>query len=156
MAVDIQNKGNGHSPGATIPETKGVGIPPEQVPEKVKAFLGIDSLKGAFTQQQISTALEKLVEVGDKPQEFIMRGRFWDRDYKNAWCTLLADAAHFQDLELIELLMNTAAGDTAIMGDRILLMVDAVIGQNRYDNRKQGFWSKLFGSGNKDNRNNND
>ena len=130
MSTQTPIKNNGHTDQA-IP-----GIPMDQIPDEVKAILGLDSFKGAFTNQNMSTALEKLVDPGEKTKDLIMRAHYWDFDYKTAWMCLLWLAKHFHDNELEELLMNTAAGDTSVGGYRIELMVQAVIGQRDQERKK--------------------
>lgn len=113
--VDVTSKNNGHSD--------------QPIPEAVKAVLGTDVFKGAFSTQQMSSAIEKLVERGDKIEDLIMRGDFWSQDHMNSWVRLLRKALHFQDKELEQLLMNHLAGCTAISGKRIDILLRAVVGQ---------------------------
>jgi hypothetical protein len=131
MATDIDVKNNGHSEQA-IPAKAGAQDVPDktaEIPEDVKAFLGFDSYKNAFTTQNMSSAIEKLVERGDKIEDLIMRGQFWTSDHMNSWVKLLRKAIHFNDKELEQLLMNHLAGCTSIGGERIDILLRAVIGQ---------------------------
>ncbi len=126
MDTDVKN--NGHSD--------------QPIPEDIKAFLDFDNIRNTFTTQNVTSAIEKLVDPGKDTKDLIMRAHFWDFDYKTAWTCLLALAKHFDDKELEELLMNVAAGDAAVGGYRIELLVQSVIG--RLDpQRKMGFGDKL-------------
>lgn len=115
--MDANN--NGHNQGAA----------PPVMPEEVRNFIGFDSVRGAFTTQSMSSAIEKIVERGDKIEDLIMRGKFWDFDHMNAWVRLLRKALHFGDKELETLLMNHLAGCTSVQGERIDILLRAVIGQ---------------------------
>ena len=115
---------------------------PVVVPDAVKAFIDTDSFKGAFTTQQMGTAIEKIVERGDKIEDLIMRGQFWDVDHMNSWTRLLRKAVHFKDAELEQLLMNHLAGCTSVGGERIDILLRAVIGQYQAE-RKTSFGGKL-------------
>ncbi len=128
--VDAANKApsNGHSN--------------QPVPDDVKAFLDFDGIKNAFTTQNISSAIDKLVERGDKIEDLIMRGKFWNIDHMNSWVKLLRKASHFKDPELEQLLMNHLAGCTSINGERIDILLRAVIGRNETQ-IKQSFGSKM-------------
>ncbi len=139
MTTEAPIKNNGHTG--------------EPIPNEVKAFMDFDSFKGAFTQQQMTSAIEKFVERGEKIEDLIMRGHFWSIDHMNSWVKLLRKSLHFDDKELEQMLMNHLAGCCSVNGSRIDILLRAVVGQyhaDKYKNTVGGKIRNFLGMDNKD------
>ncbi len=102
----------------------------------------IGDFDGNFLNPNVVNAISKLVDPGNDAQELSMRVRFWDIDYKTAWCCLLDLADHFKDEQFKNLLKNMVAGDTSVDGYSRDQLIKAIIGQN-YQEKKGGFIEKL-------------
>lgn len=140
---------------STKTPTIGTETNPDLSP-KLKKFLNTGTFDNAFTTQQMSTAIDKLVEIGDEARGLFLRTVFIDFDHKAATIRLLRKAVHFKDKELEDMIMNDMAATPAIGGHRTEQLVDAVIGQHNLNNQqKKGFWAGLkdklaMGDGNGD------
>lgn len=111
--IDVEVKHNGH----------------KDIPEDVNKFLSLDTFGGMFTSQQVASAIEKFVERGEKVEDLILRGHFRSVNHMNAVMRLYRKAVHFKDTELQALLLNHMAGYPAIGGQRIDILLRAVVGQ---------------------------
>jgi len=134
-APEIKTEGNHQEEKSDITGTKDIG-----------AWLDKGSFDGVFTSQQISSAIEKLVEPGEKVEQLLMRSEYRDVTHANAFDRLLRKAEHFQDKELESLLHNHAASNVAIGGKRIDILKQTIIGQMSHQQTgfKKGF-KDLFG-----------
>ena len=106
--------------------------------DKLQAFLDGGSFDGVFTTHQVASAIEKFVERGEKVEDLLLRGHFRDADHMNAVVRLYRKAQHFHDTELQALLLNHAAGYAAIGGQRIEILLKAVVGQLSEHKQRSG------------------
>jgi hypothetical protein len=135
-------------------KTGGNGFDPEGR-KKLQATLDNDIFDTAFTQQHIAGAIEKFVDRGEKVEDLLLRAHFRDVNHKNACIRLLRKAKHFKDTELEEAILNSIAGDPAIQGLRIDILLQAVTGylHEKRKNDMGGRLRELFGIKDKDNAN---
>lgn len=135
-------------PNVTIDGSNGNGHKPELTPE-IKKFLNTGTFDGAFTTPQMSQAIDKFVERGDKTEDLILRSEFPDYDTMIAWNILFRKAKQYGDSGFEEFLMNYAASVPAIGGKRIAILLDAVIGQHQQEQKKSGsnWFKRVMGMG---------
>ncbi len=106
---------------------------------ELKEFANLGLFDGAFTSAGTPSAIREFVDRGEKMEDLLLRAYFRDANHMNAMIRLYRKAVHFNDKELQQLLLNHAAGYPAIQGQRIDILLRAVIGQYHLDQKKQGF-----------------
>ena len=121
--IETENNGNGHD-------------------DKLQKFLDVGSFDGVFTTHQVASAIDKFVERGEKVEDLLLRGYYRDANHINAIVRLYRKAVHFHDTELQALILNHAAGYPGIGGDRINILLKAVVGQLN-DQRQRSMGSRL-------------
>ena len=99
-----------------------------ELKNKLKAILDADPMATAFTQQHISSAIEKFVDRGERVEDLLLRGHFRDVNHMNACIRLYRKARHFEDPELQEMILNHMAAYPAIGGIHIDILLQAVTG----------------------------
>ena len=114
-------------PGVVLDGPPADDLNPE-VKNKLKAILDSDPLATAFTQQHISSAIEKFVDRGERVEDLLLRGHYRDVNHMNACIRLYRKARHFEDLELQEMILNHMAAYPSIGGMRIDILLQAVTG----------------------------
>jgi hypothetical protein len=135
------NTGNIGGNGEVEPETR----------KKLESWLNRGSFDGIFTTQQVASAIEKFVDPGEKIEELLLRGDFRAVTHLNSLLRLNRKAEHFNDKELETLLHNHMAGYPALGGQRIKVLLQAVVGQLKNDKeRSLGNRVKGILGGNKD------
>jgi hypothetical protein len=114
-----QSNGNGHNPN-------------------LDQFVNMGLFDGAFTSAGAPSAIREFVERGEKVEDLLLRGFFRDANHMNAVVRLYRKAVHFDDKELQQLLLNHAAGYPAIQGQRIDILLKAVVGQMHIEQKSKG------------------
>ena len=112
-------------------------IDPE-LKKKLKSILEQDPMSTAFTQQHISSAIEKFVDRGERVEDLWLRSHFRDVNHMNACIRLYRKARHFEDLELQEMILNHMAAYPSIGGMRIDILLQAVTGMLHEKNGRGG------------------
>lgn len=124
------------------------------VESKLNKFLDTGTWDGAFTSQSTASALEKLVDRGDKPEGMLLRGKFADYEQAVSFIFMLADATHFGATEIQELLLNLPSTLPSIGGERAQMVLDAIIGSHSNEEKKGKNWlRKTLGMDEKDKTN---
>lgn len=114
-----QGNGNGHNPN-------------------LNQFANTGIFDGAFTSTGASSAIREFVERGEKVEDLLLRGFFRDVNHTNAVVRLYRKAVHFNDKELQQMLLNHCAAYPAIQGQRIDILLKAVVGQMHIEQKSKG------------------
>jgi hypothetical protein len=94
----------------------------------LEKFLDTGTWDDELSSTHMPSAIEKFVERGEKVEDLLLRGHFWSRDHANAFVRLLRKAVHFKDEELQTMLLNHAAAIPSVNGERIDILLRAVVG----------------------------
>ena len=115
------------------------------VKKSLQAILEKDPFTTAFTQQHISSAIEKFVDRGETVEDLLLRSHFRSVNHMNACVRLYRKAKHFNDQELQDMLLNHMAAYPAIGGLRIDILLQAVAGY-LHEKKNRDFGSQLKGA----------
>jgi hypothetical protein len=99
----------------------------------VGAINNMDVITGAFTQQEVVTAVQMLVDPGDATDllTLAMRGDFEDMILLKAIARHLSKALKYNNIDALRELKFIVAGMVAIKGKRSDMLVQAVIGEKK-------------------------
>jgi hypothetical protein len=136
---------------ASTENISGNGSGEPDTTKKLESWLNRGTFDGIFTSQQVASAIEKFVDPGDKIEELLLRGDFRAVTHLNSLLRLNRKAEHFHDKELETLLHNHMAGYPALGGQRIKILLSAVVGQLQND-KEHSMGNRVKGllGGNKD------
>lgn len=133
---------NGHSQEGT------------QLPFNEKQFTGWlsgDDFGNVVQTSGVPSAIEKFVEAGDTYKDMSLRANFRNDAHVNKTVLLykLAEKHHYEDLK--QAIMHVISSRPSINGDRINILLKAVVGQLEQENKKGGlnkFRSLILGQHN--------
>jgi hypothetical protein len=136
---------------ASTENISGNGSGEPDTTKKLESWLNRGTFDGIFTSQQVASAIEKFVDPGDTIKELLLRGDFRAVTHLNSALRLNRKAEHFHDKELETLLHNHMAGYPALGGQRIRILLSAVVGQLNND-KEHNLGNRVKGllGGNKD------
>jgi len=113
------------------------GHNPEIDEAKLKSWLNDGDFDGAFQGNQIPSVIEKFVERGEKIEDLLLRAEFRDDKHVNKTVLLMTDSIHFKYAEFQESIINAIAARPSIKGNRMLMVLKAVIGKFSVDEEKK-------------------